>query len=183
MTPSPLPSAASLPSSEAPVVSLDPIPQSEAPVLANLLQLYAHDFSEHVPVDLSPSGRFEIPFDQAWWTDPGRSPFFLRSGGKLCGFALVKRGSRLTGAPDVLDVAEFFVVRGMRKRGVGADAALALFRAFPGRWEVRVRRSNAGARAFWSRVVGRWAGRTVSSEPWTVGGVDWDVFRLESPAV
>ena len=152
-------------------------------MLANLVQLYAHDFSEHVPFDLAPSGRFEIPLDPAWWTVEGRYPFFVRREGKLGGFALVKRGSRVTGTSDVMDLSEFFVIRGMRKRGVGTDAAYALFRAFPGRWEIRVRQSNAGGFRFWSRILDVWAGRSVPSEPCTLTGVAWDVFRIDSPAL
>jgi predicted acetyltransferase len=71
------------------------------------------------------------------------------------GFALVQRGSRLTGAPDVWDMAEFFVVRRHRKRGVGAEAALRVFAAHRGRWEVRQRRENPAATAFWLRTIAR----------------------------
>jgi hypothetical protein len=54
----------------------------------------------------------------------------------------------------VKDVAEFFVIRGARRRGVGSCAAESLWSAFPGRWEVRVRRANSGGLAFWSRQLG-----------------------------
>ena len=91
---------------------------------------------------------------------------------------LARRGSRITTATDVMDVAEFFVIRGARGKGVGAAAAHALLAAFPGRWEIRVRQTNPLAKRFWGRVAHTWAGRPVASEAFTAEGVPWDVFRL-----
>ena len=64
-----------------------------------------------------------------------------------------------------MDVAEFFVVRGARRRGVGQRAARALFELFPGTWEVRVLRANERALAFWRSAVGSCASFAESS--WT----------------
>ncbi len=164
-----------------PRVALEPIAQEQAAVLRNLTQLYAHDFSEHVPLDLDADGRFDVSLGDRWWTED-HYPFFIRCDERLCGFALVRRGSQLTGATDVMDVAELFVVRGARRRRVGATAARALFDAFPIGWEVRVRQSNAAALAFWSRAVEAWVGRPVASAPVSSGGVDWSVFRMEPRA-
>ncbi|HSQ62711.1 MAG TPA: GNAT family N-acetyltransferase [Polyangiaceae bacterium] len=162
-----------------PEVMLDPIAKDQAPVLRNLLELYAHDFSEHVPLDLQADGRFDVDLGDQWWTDAGHFPFFIRWRGKVSGFALVRRGSRLTDASDVMDVAEFFVLRGARGRKVGSTAAHAIFAAFPGRWEIRVRRSNLSARKFWARVVETWLDRPAASVSVSSGGIDWDVFRVD----
>jgi predicted acetyltransferase len=161
-----------------PGVALEPIPVDAAPVLQNLFELYVHDFSEYLPVDLRPDGRFDVAVGERWWTSEGHHPFFIRSGGKLCGFALARRGSGLTGAPDVMDVAEFFVVRGARRKNVGTGAAHTLFATFPGPWEVRVRRANVPAARFWSRAAASWLGRPAPSDPWVAEGVDWDVLRV-----
>jgi len=162
-----------------PEVILDPIAKDQAPILHNLLELYAHDFSEHVPLDLKANGRFDVDLGDRWWTDGDHFPFFVRWNGRLAGFALVRRGSRLTGASDVMDVAEFFVVRGARGKKVGTRAAHAVFAAFPGRWEIRVRRTNLPATKFWACALEKWLGRPVASVPASSGGVDWDVFRIE----
>jgi len=164
-----------------PRVVLEPIGKEQAPVLQNLVELYAHDFSEHVPLDLKPTGRFDISLGDRWWTD-GHYPFFIRYDEKLCGFALVRRGSKFTGAMDVMDVAEFFVIRGARRRNVGATAAHSLFTAFPGGWEIRVRQSNAAALQFWSSAVEEWVGRPVASAQVSFEGVDWNVLRIEPQA-
>ena len=67
------------------MITLKPIARSEAPVLAQLFELYAYDFSEHMPLDLKPSGRFDIPIADAWWSDSDHHPFFLYSDDKLVG--------------------------------------------------------------------------------------------------
>jgi predicted acetyltransferase len=76
-------------------------------------------------------------------------------------------------------VAEFFVVRGARRRGVGTRAAHAVFGRFPGAWEVRVRKENVAAMAFWARAMDGWAHRAVTCGPLSLEGVDWNVFRIE----
>jgi predicted acetyltransferase len=160
-------------------ISLHPIPRDEAPTLRNLFELYAYDFSETLPLELHANGRFEVPVPDRWWDDPEHYPFFIRENERLYGFALARRGSRITAATDVMDVAEFFVIRGARGKGVGAAAAHALFAAFPGRWEIRVRQTNAPAKQFWARVADTCAGRPIASEAITAENVAWDVFRLE----
>lgn len=161
-----------------PRVVLEPIVKEQAPVLQNLMELYAHDFSEHVPLELKPTGRFDVTLGDRWWTE-GHYPFFIRCDEKLCGFALVRRGSKFTGAMDVMDVAEFFVVRGARRRKVGASAARSLFSAFPGAWEIRVRETNAAALAFWSRVAEEWVGQPVANTRVSFEEVAWNVLRIE----
>ncbi len=162
-----------------PLVVLEPVAPDQAFVLANLLELYVHDFSEQVPVDLKPNGRFDLPVDERWWQADDHFPFFIRAGGKLSGFALVRRGSRVSAATDVMDIAEFFVVRGARAKGVGTRAAHALFAAFPGKWEIRVRQTNVAAGKFWRKVAERWADGLMTVTGFSAAGVDWEVLRLE----
>jgi len=164
-----------------PQVVLEAIAADQAFVLANLFELYVHDFSEQVPVELKANGRFDLPIDERWWSDDAHFPFFIHSDGRLVGFALVRRGSRVSAAVDVMDVAEFFVLRGARRRGVGRSAARALFRAFPGRWQVRVRQSNEAAKTFWQKVARGWPGEPVPWTPFSVAGVAWHV--LEVPVI
>jgi predicted acetyltransferase len=161
-----------------PPVILEPIPAERAFVLANLFELYVYDFSEQLPIELKPSGRFESQIDECWWSRSDHFPFFIRRGESLLGFALVRQGSRVTAATDVLDVAEFFVVRGARGRGVGRRAAHALFTALPGRWEIRVRETNVAAIRFWQGVANSWLGQPVPLTAFTAAGVAWQVLEL-----
>ena len=167
---------------DAPLVVVEPVAVDEAATLENLYQLYAHDFSEHVPLDLDRSGRFAISIHDRWWSGEGHYPFFVRANGKLAGFALVERGSRISSATDVMDMAEFFIVRGARRKNVGTRAAHRLFEIFRGRWELRVRSTNVAAIEFWSRAATAWSCRPVLPTAFSTEGVDWNILRIDSSA-
>jgi predicted acetyltransferase len=155
---------------------------SDAPRMANLLELYLHDFSEFVPSDIGEDGRFGYPYLAAYWQERERFPFLIRVDAALAGFALVRQRSLLSGAPDVMDIAEFFVLRGWRRRGIGRTAAHTLFRGFPGRWEVRVLEANVGALPFWEQTVAAYTQHHFQRMSWVHEGICWQVFRFESTA-
>lgn len=124
--------------------------------LANMLQLYIHDFADLSPEEkrgeLGEDGRFELPDLSALWREPGHVPLLIRVDSRLAGFCVINR--RHHGARSVdWNVAEFFVVRKHRRNGVGAAAATHAFQARPGIWEVAVRRQNTAALGFWRRVI------------------------------
>src|SRR5215472_15928929 len=132
------------------LISLEVIaarPEHE-PILANLLQLYIHDFSEFIDLELDENGRFSYERLALYWSDPDRYPFLVKVNGHWAGFALIKRGSEINGDAGVWDVAEFFIVPGHRRRGIGKSAAHEIWRRYPGRWEVRVRDGNERAKRF-----------------------------------
>jgi predicted acetyltransferase len=161
-------------------VELVPAPPEQAPVLANLFELYAHDFSEFVELRLGADGRFGYSRLRSYWEAPGRHPFIVKAGGELAGFAFVSRGSAISNDPDVWDMAEFFVARGFRRRGVGTEAARAVWKMFPGRWEVRVIDRNRKAGEFWRRAISEFLGETVEPASFSEGGRGWQVFSFES---
>jgi predicted acetyltransferase len=159
-------------------VVLERVTRDSAPTLDNLFELYAYDFSEHMPLQIKASGRFELTPGDVWWTRSDHFAYFIKFRGELAGFALLRGGSRVTNTPEVMDVAEFFVLRSIRGKGIGRIAAHALFRTFPGAWEVRVRRSNVAAMQFWSRVAESCVRQPLSSSPFSVDGIDWDLLRF-----
>ncbi len=135
-----------------------PAAPADEPVLRNLAQLYAYDFAELMGWELPDGGRFPDDIVDGCFDGGHRHPFLLRAGDRLAGFAIVDTRSRLTGDDGVRDMAEFFVARTARRRGVGSAAARALFDRFGGRWEVRQTARNTAALAFWRDVIGRYTG-------------------------
>jgi len=107
-------------------------------VLANLLELYAYDFSEFSEIRIKADGRFGYPLLPLYWQEPNRFPFLVKVDGNLAGLALIKQGSEISGDPLSWDVAEFFIMRGYRKHGVGRQVAHQIWQKFPGQWEIRV---------------------------------------------
>ena len=112
-------------------VEIFPATKEEMPVLANLFELYAHDFSEFYAIEPGPDGRFGYPDLPRYWSEAGRFPFLIRVGERLAGFVLVHKISQ-TSEGEVWDVAEFFVLRAYRRRGVGKEAAFRVWRRLPG---------------------------------------------------
>ncbi|WZB64393.1 GNAT family N-acetyltransferase [Achromobacter xylosoxidans] len=76
-------------------------------------------------------------------------PYLIREQGRTAGFALVRQ------LPDsgAFEMAEFCVLPDFRARGLGAQAARALFAAHPGAWRIGIMANNAGALRFWRTVA------------------------------
>jgi predicted acetyltransferase len=154
----------------------------QQPVLANLLQLYVHDFSEFTAVDMEPGGRFSYPNLPLYWTEPDRYPFLIRVNGELAGFVLITGTRESPGSEPVYDIAEFFVLRGFRRRGVGATAARTIWRRFPGHWQVRVMEANRDACAFWQSAICSYLGTPADVQRMKMRGLPWIVFQFLSVA-
>ena len=169
-------------------VELVPATLEQAPILANLLELYAHDFSEFHPIELGADGRFGYKRLSSYWSERGRHPFLAKVDGRLAGLVLVSTGSEIAGSKTteseiagsktVWDMAEFFVVRRYRRRRVGTELARQVWRRFPGPWEVRVKESNQAARLFWQRAISEFVGAPVVPVRVEKSGELWDVFSF-----
>lgn len=71
---------------------------------------------------------------------------------RLAGFVFAKRGLEVSSDESVWDVAEFFIIRRYRRRGIGTEVAHEVWRRFPGQWEVRVLKTNDTAKEFSERA-------------------------------
>ena len=164
-------------------VTLERATRDAAPLLSNLLELYMHDMSEIFPIEPGPDGRFGYARLPLYWSEPDtRHAFLIRCDGRVVGFAFVTRGSPATDDPEDLDMAEFFVLRGRRRSGVGREAAFALWDALPGSWVVRVSEANRAGLPFWREVVRAYTGGAYSESTRPGTPHDWRVFRFASPA-
>lgn len=120
-------------------------------VLRNLLQLYVYDFSEIEGFELNDHGLFRYRYLDHYWTDEDRHPFLIYIDGTLGGFALV---NTVTFAEESdFNIAEFFILRKYRRKGIGTRVAHHLFDMFPGWWEVRQTTLNVAAQDFWRNVI------------------------------
>jgi predicted acetyltransferase len=148
--------------------------------LANMLELYGHDFSEFLDLEIGLDGRFGYVDLPLYWTEPGRHPFLIHVDGKLAGFVFVKEESAASGQQPLWDMAEFFVVRAYRRRGIGIQAAHEVWRRFPGPWQVRVMQSNASAVEFWSRAISTFTREPIQPVSIENGGKIWHSFSFVS---
>jgi predicted acetyltransferase len=155
-----------------------PASREQLSIIANLLELYAHDFSEFRNLELGADGRFGYQPLPLYWSDPTRHPFLIKVDGQLAGFALVKREEK-----GVWDVAEFFIARAYRRLGIGMKAAHEVWKRFPGPWEVRVMQLNGVGVNFWQRAITAFTGDEVRPTQVENDGEWWLVFAFESKPV
>jgi predicted acetyltransferase len=137
-------------------VSLISLGREHEATFQNLMQLYTHDFSEFWAEtsngDVQANGRFaDYPLSD-FWERPGSSANLILVGSAIAGFSLVNDQSHI-GESVGANIAEFFVLRKFRGRGIGKSAARATFNSRPGSWEVAVASRNQAAKKFWKRVI------------------------------
>lgn len=163
-------------------IEIVPATRSDEPVLANLLELYIYDFSEILSIDPGSAGRFGYRDLPQYWSDPGRHAFVVRVDGALAGFVLVKQEPSTSGSATIWDMAEFFVLRRHRRRGIGTAVAHTVWKRLPGPWQVRVMETNVPAVRFWQRAVSEFAGTAVHLSRASVQGVPWRIISFRSEA-
>lgn len=132
-------------------------------LLDNLLQLYLYDSSEFDGRAPDASGRFEYRyfdhyFDEGFRAKEARTAFLVRVGGVPAGFFLKNRHSHRNDPEVEHSIAEFFIMRQFRRKGLGTAVAHHVFDLFPGVWEVAVLRSNLPGLAFWRLTIGAFTG-------------------------
>jgi len=89
-----------------------------------------------------------------WFADSGSYPLVILKSTIAVGFAMVARAAALAGRNDVdYRMAEFFIARSQRRRGIGQTAVQIILNRFAGRWEINEYLRNPVAVSFWRRVV------------------------------
>lgn len=126
-------------------------------VVARLMQFYIYDFTELLAPEKIPPlldrGHFEdYPGLDAYWRNPDRAAWIIKADGDLAGFALINKHGHL-GRPVDFNMAEYFVARPFRRRGVARAAFHHLLRLHPGQWELAIGAHNKPAQDFWPRAI------------------------------
>lgn len=148
-------------------------------MLSNLGQLYRYELAAaygHLP---NPDGTFNNRRLDRFLAeaDPGYEAFLVQAAKGLGGFVML-RATEDGGHT----VADFFVVRTLRRTGVGRQAARQAIARHGGPWRIGFQRYNDGVEQFWSQVatdlVGhRW--ETYDDPPVAGRPPDtWITFRL-----
>lgn len=132
-----------------PSMSLIAATDADRPIVANLIQLYLHDMTEFMPFPVGPDGRFEYGFLDRFW----QHPYLFKVNGEIAGFALVIDECPLTQRSHCYFMAEFFVLKAYRGKGVGRAALTDILANHPGLWHIGVPVLNTAALAFWGRAL------------------------------
>jgi predicted acetyltransferase len=132
---------------------------AQRPVVERLWQLYAHDLSQFRGTMPDAAGRFPTGRLPLYFEAADRSVHLVEVDGAAAGFAMV-RGL----GEERRVLGEFFVVRALRRRGVGRSLARAVLEEHPGGWEIAFQEENPGAAAFWRAVAASLPGTTFREE-------------------
>lgn len=140
-------------------VELVPVERSDRAVLENLGQLYRHDLSESYGLLPNPDGTFNNQrLDQFRGNaDSGYRAWLIKAAGGLGGFVLTRPLD-----DETMSICDFFVVRALRRTGVGRVAARLTIDTMPGRWRIGFQRYNPGVERFWTEVAA-----DVAGDSWT----------------
>lgn len=125
-------------------------------VLERLWLMFRHDMSEFDGEPPEADGSFRDERLRAALGEPGWAAYLVTGDERPVGFAFVRA---LDTPVRVLN--SFFVVRGVRRAGVGMAAVRDVLARHPGPWEIAFQDANAGAVRFWRRVA-----TTVAGEAW-----------------
>lgn len=95
-----------------------------------------------------------------WFADPSAQLLMVLNDQAPAGFAMVTPGGSVQqgGARCDYRMAEFFISRPQRRRGVGRNAVRLILDRFSGTWEIVEYMRNPGAVAFWRKVVANYTG-------------------------
>ena len=134
-------------------VELVEVNETEKSVLRQIMELYAYDFSEFDGADVNEHGLYGYTYFDYYWTEESRHPFFIRVDGKLAGFVLINEYCYVVKEPGTKSIAEFFVMRKYRRKGIGKTVAFQIFDRFPGKWEVIQHGENEPSKIFWEEII------------------------------
>ncbi|MFH1676432.1 MAG: GNAT family N-acetyltransferase [bacterium] len=146
------------------MIAIDPVSLAEKPVLRNLMELYLHDFTEFDNADIGDNGLYGYEYLDCYWTEEDRYSFLVRVDGRLAGFVLVHK------IAGINTIAEFFVMRKYRRRGVGTEVAIRIFDRFRGKWNVTQMSYNVPAQSFWRKVIRKYTGGEYMEREWEMEG-------------
>jgi len=134
-------------------IELVKVEETEKSVLRQLIELYNYDFSEYDQADVNAHGFYGYRYFDHYWTEEARHPFFIKVDGELAGFVLVNDHCYYLKGAGARSIAEFFVMRKYRGKGIGKVVARQVFDRFPGKWEVLQHGENAPSIRFWETIV------------------------------
>lgn len=154
--------------------------EDQRPILANLLELYAYDFTEFFDFDIGDNGFYGYEKLPLFWIDPNRYPYLIYVKDKIAGLVMVQKGSPISDDHDIWDIAEFFIMKKYKRQGIGTAVAHQIWNRFTGKWQVRVLVENKIATNFWLNAVTSFTGLPPKTTIRQIKNDDWTIIQFES---
>lgn len=135
-------------------IELTEIKSKDKSVLQNLFQLYLHDITKDLPMEVTEHGTFEYNEIDEYFTMPDRYAYFIHVDNKLAGFVMIdNKFMVLEQKENNYDLSEFFILNAYKGKGIGKTVAFRIFDMYKGTWEVKPVPRSKGVEIFWENVI------------------------------
>ncbi len=136
-------------------IKIEKIENKDKSVLNNLFQLYLHDITASLSMDVNEHGLFEYnEIDYYFNNDSKHFAYFIKVSGNIAGFVLIDDNFMvLTKDNNNFDLSEMFVLNAYKGKGIGNIVANKVFDMHKGTWEVKPVPRSEGAKRFWERTI------------------------------
>ncbi|CAG5086576.1 GNAT family N-acetyltransferase [Parvicella tangerina] len=115
-------------------------------LLDNLLQLYLHDLSEFMHIEVGPNGKYEQNISSKYVSSFDRSAYIIHAEYHIIGFVLVEPQG------DVTKVRDLFVLNMWRGKGVGSTVVESLL-SHGKPLVCKFHQKNELAKYFWNNIA------------------------------
>lgn len=148
-------------------INLIPAVETDYTTLHNLARFYSYDISEFYGDEpgweMEDDGLYGVGIDfKKYFNNKHSFPFLIRYNGELAGFAIIDKDSIDPSAE--FNMAQFFILRTYKRKGLGKKAAFQCFEKFKGSWEVHVMPKNEAAYLFWRSIIGEFTANNFSEK-------------------
>ena len=131
-------------------VQIQKVSKKDKSVLSNLLEYYLYDFSEYEQTDVNRHGLFGYSYMDHYFTDKNRHAYFVLADGNYAGFVLIHDQTLLKDTD--MAIAEFFIMRNYRRKGIGRTVLHNVLKEYSGIIEVPVSDKNQNGLKFWESM-------------------------------
>ena len=135
---------------------------SDADLINSLLDEYLLELGSYRDVPSGAISSAPYPYLDAYWSEPGRHVFIIQCDSNVVGFALIRDPTSTKSA--VYELAEFYIKPESRHLGIGRSAIRAIWKQFPGQWELQVHTRNSAAVQFWESCIKAVAGELLQKQ-------------------
>ena len=134
-------------------IKIDQISSQDKPHLKTMLLDYFKEIDNSKIVQTENDETIDYPFLDSYWNEVGRLPLKVLYQNEWIGFALVNEWTTVKEFDAEKSIAEFYVQKESRRKGIGKAIAFQLFNQFKTKWEIRQSSTNLSAIKFWRAVV------------------------------
>ena len=137
-------------------IKLKKIEAKDKSILQNLFQLYMHDITASLPMDVNEHGLFEYNYIDYYFTEESRYAYLIYVEENIAGFVLIDDEFMVLDKENdkpCYDFSEMFILNAYKKKGYGEIIVKRIFDMLKGNWEIRPVPRSEGAKRFWLKAV------------------------------